>query len=77
MNIITSFPATRKIFGISRLLKPTILSSSKSWLICTRIANNAEQRGIAALLYNVLFKYHLMIPKVDFLRGRIYTVFIG
>lgn len=48
------------------MLKPTILSSSKSWLICTRIANNAEQRGIAALLYNVSFKYHLMVLKVDF-----------
>ncbi|EDT4603571.1 hypothetical protein BZI29_003385 [Salmonella enterica subsp. enterica serovar Berta] len=40
-------------------------------------AIDAEQRGIAALLYNVLFKYHLMILKVDFLRRGIYTVFIG
>ncbi|MFV9785097.1 hypothetical protein [Salmonella enterica] len=27
----------------------------------------AEQRGIAALLYNVLFKYHFVILKIDFL----------
>ena len=38
---------------------------------------DAEQRGIAALLHNVSFRYHLMILKVDFLGQGIYTVFIG
>ncbi|MDH8431313.1 hypothetical protein QIG28_27260, partial [Klebsiella pneumoniae] len=56
MNIITSFPAARKIFGISRLLKPTILSSSKSWLISTRIVN-VEQRGNAALFFMEFWRF--------------------